>query len=82
MSRQSVLDDRLVQFVRRAGLGGAAAAFLEGMRPVALVGAQLAYVAGPLFGSRQDWQSLGRRLEDEAALDEAVAALLDDEADS
>jgi hypothetical protein len=76
------LDDRLVQFLRRAGLGDAAAAFLDGMRPLALVGAQLAYVAGPLFGARGSWMSLAQRLEENEEIDDILAALTDDEAAS
>jgi hypothetical protein len=80
MSRQPDMDVRLVRFLRRAGLGNAAASCLEAVRPLALVGAQLAYGAGPLFGARADWTAFGRRLEETEGVDELLAALRQEEA--
>ena len=80
MSRQPDMDDRLVRFLRRAGLGSAAAACLEAMRPLALLGAQFAYGAAPLFGARADWIALGRRLEEPREIDDLLTALRHEEA--
>lgn len=51
MNAERSLPDRASEWIRASGLGGIAAALLEGLGPLGLVAGQLAYLAGPLFGS-------------------------------
>ena len=55
----------IVAWLRRAGLGSVAAEALEAFSPLAMIGAQLGYLAAPFIDSMGD---LGRRLEDPAEL--------------
>lgn len=49
---------------RGGGFSSLAAALFEAAGPLAYIGAQVAYLAAPLFGGRRDWLAdWGRRLE-------------------
>jgi hypothetical protein len=57
------LTEDLARKLRRTGMGGVAAVLLEAAGPLALIGAQAAYIVEPLFGG-EELHSIGRVLED------------------
>lgn len=65
------LTKRLLQF----GLGSIAATLLEGLAPLAPLGAQGLYMLEPLFGSGEGWQQLAGSLEDPDRLKDLASHL-------
>lgn len=57
---ESTASARLAAHVRRWGLAPWAAALLEALEPLALVGAQVGYLLEPIFGgdALRDWASV------------------------
>ncbi len=75
VNRHSPIAEALAVKLRAAGLDGIAFALLEGVAPLAWVGAQAAYLAEPFFGgSGGRLGEVARLLEDPAKLGD----LLDD----
>jgi len=62
MDADRSFDDRLAARLRSLGLGDAASALLEAGAPLVWIGAQLGYLAEPLFGARlrrgSEWMDL------------------------
>jgi len=67
---------RLSDWLQRTGLGDFAAALLEAGRPLAPLGAQLSYMAEPLFsGLGLPLHEMGQVLEDPRQLDQLMRRL-------
>lgn len=82
MNASDAFSDQIVKRLRRAGLNGVAALFLEAFGPLALLGSQAAYLIEPLFGSWGDQVGeLARLLEDPSALPALVEQLKRGEGD-
>lgn len=56
-------DFDLAKRLQRSGLGSITAALVEGLAPLAPLGAQALYLFEPLFGSSEGWQNLANSLE-------------------
>ncbi len=60
----SQFDFDLAKRLHRFGLGSITATLLEGLAPLAPLGAQGLYMLEPLFGSGEGWHKLAGSLED------------------
>jgi hypothetical protein len=66
-------DFDLAANLHRLGLGSIAAALLDGLAPLAPLGAQGMYLLEPLLGPGDGWRKVARTLEDPARF-EALAS--------
>lgn len=67
---------RLVRILRRSGLAGMAAAFLDAGGPILPLGAQAAYLINPIMGGPSGkWNDFGKILEDPDAISELIVML-------
>jgi hypothetical protein len=78
MEDRALFARRVSERVQRAGLGPLVAAFLEAMRPMSLLGAQLGYLVEPLVG-RPEVGEFSRLLEDPESVDDLVRRLRGEE---
>jgi hypothetical protein len=74
MNADRSFDDRLAARLRSLGLGDAASALLEACAPLTWIGAQLGYLAEPLFGARSH---RGSELMDLLESPHRIAAFID-----
>lgn len=67
---------RLARLIRRSGMGGIVAAFLDAGGPILPLGAQAAYLIDPIVGGPTGtWNELGKILEDPDAVSELIVML-------
>ncbi|MEA1976531.1 MAG: hypothetical protein U9N80_01370 [Chloroflexota bacterium] len=70
------MQRRLARILRRYGLGGLAAAFLDAGGPILPLGAQAAYLLNPLMsGPSGTWNEFGKIMEDPDAVSELILML-------
>jgi hypothetical protein len=79
MEDRALFARRVSSRLRQAGLGPLAAAFLEALSPMSLLGAQLGYLVEPLVGRREVGE-LSRLLEDDKGVADLVRLLREEEA--
>jgi hypothetical protein len=79
MEDRGLFAQRVSERLRRAGLGPLAAALLEAVGPMSLVGAQLGYLVEPLVG-RPEVGEFSRLLEDRGSVDDLVRRLRGEDA--
>lgn len=65
----------LAENLHRLGLGSITAALLDGLAPLAPLGAQGMYLLEPFLGSGEGWRKLARSLEDPARFDALASSL-------
>lgn len=68
-------DFDLAANLHRLGLGSITAALLEGLAPLAPLGAQGMYLLEPLLGPGEGWRKVARQLEDPARFDALASNL-------
>jgi hypothetical protein len=78
MEDRSLFAQRVSDRLRRAGFGPLAAALLEAMSPISLLGAQLGYLMEPLVG-RPEVGEFSRLLEDRESVDDLVRRLREED---
>ncbi len=67
---------RLARILRRTGLGGLVAAFLDAGGPILPLGAQAAYLLNPFMSSPSGtWNEFGKIMEDPDAISELIEML-------
>jgi len=67
---------RLAQILRRSGLGGLVAAFLDAGGPILQLGAQAAYLLNPLVSAPSGtWNEFGKIMEDPDAISDLIVML-------
>lgn len=64
-----------VRWLHQTGRGTTAAAVLEAVSPLAIVGAQVLYLLHPLFGASTDLYRTARLFEDPTSLDRLIKDL-------
>ncbi|MCJ7567560.1 MAG: hypothetical protein MUO58_08475 [Anaerolineales bacterium] len=70
------MQRRLAQILRRSGMGGLVAAFLDAGGPILPMGAQAAYLISPIMdGPSGTWNEFGKILEDPDAVSELIVML-------
>ena len=76
MEDQSINTNQIARWLNDQGLQGIAAFLLEVGRPFSVLGAQVAYIAEPLFGGqRKLFQDLAQFLEDPEQIDALIDQL-------
>ncbi|MEE8121792.1 MAG: hypothetical protein V3T55_09700 [Anaerolineales bacterium] len=66
----------LARTLRRSGMGGLVAAFLDAGGPILPLGAQAAYLISPFMGGPSGtWNEFGKILEDPDAVSELIVML-------
>ena len=68
-------DFDLAAILHRLGLGSITAALLDGLAPLAPLGAQGMYLLEPLFGPGEGWRKLATTLEDPARFGAVASSL-------
>ncbi len=67
---------RFARILRRSGMGGLVAAFLDAGGPILPLGAQAAYLISPFMGGPSEtWNEFGKILEDPDAVSELIVML-------
>lgn len=67
---------RLARMLRRSGLGGLVAAFLDAGGPILPLGAQAVYLLNPFMsGPSGTWNEFGKIMEDPDAVSELIVLL-------
>jgi hypothetical protein len=67
---------KLVRILRRSGMAGMVAGFLDAGGPILPLGAQAAYLINPIVGGPSGtWNELGKILEDPNAVSELILML-------
>ena len=82
MEDQSINTKQIARWINNQGLQGIVAFLLEVGRPFSVLGAQVAYIAQPLFGRQGKlFQDLARFLEDPEQIDALMDQLTNEMSD-